>query len=76
MSAATDATAQALAAVAESKGLPLTPEQTSTLTEQAAELLATFITGALSKKVQADEDAAVAGITTLDEAEASARKPR
>jgi hypothetical protein len=76
VSAAEDATAQALAAVAAEKGLPLTQEQTTTLTGQAAELLATFITGALQKKVQADEDQAVAGITNLDTAEASARKPR
>jgi hypothetical protein len=76
VSAATDATAQALAAVATEKGLPLTADQVSALQEQAAELLATFITGALAKKVQGDEDSAVAGITTLDTAEASARKPR
>lgn len=69
-----DATAAAVTAIAGKIGVQLTDEQASTITEQAAVVLRDLILGALEKKVKADGDAAVAGITTLEEAEQSANK--
>lgn len=66
----------AVSAVASKLGVTLTDEQASTISEQAALVLRDLIMAALDKKVAADEAQAVSGITTLEAAEADARKPR
>lgn len=71
-----EATAKAIAAAAQAKGLPVTADQVTSISEQASKVLAAFITGALEKMVKGDADRAVAGIDTLEEAEASARRQR
>lgn len=59
----------AVAALAEVKGVELTPEET-----QAATQLASLIVGLLDKQAAKVEADAVAGITNLEAAEASADK--
>lgn len=68
MSAAS-AVSDVAAALAEVKGVQLTPEET-----QAAQLLAGLITGLLDKQAAKVESDAAAGITNMEAAEASAGK--
>ena len=69
-----DAVGSAVAAVAAREGVTLDVGQLVELAEQGVVALRDLVMGALDKKVKADADKAVAGITTMEAAEADERE--